>query len=131
MFQMFIEINITALRGYKCIFCWLVKLITEFLAFQKAIQTIFISFENSTLHFDKLFWQNWEFWKNSFCTKIDVNLNSDVLQKPTIAHQKASSVFFWQIKQKCESLSVKVALVKSVYNTFLTKMRILQKLILH
>ena len=30
-----------------------------------------------------------DFAKNIFFTKTDVNLNSDVLQKPTIAHWKA------------------------------------------
>lgn len=81
-FQTFIKIFITAFKGYKWILCWLVKSITEFLAFQKAIQTIFISFENSTLHFDKLFWQNWEFCKKWFCTKFEEILDSISYRSP-------------------------------------------------
>ena len=36
-----------------------------------------------------LFWQNWWFCQNQFCSKTDIVLDSDVLQKPTIAHWKA------------------------------------------
>ena len=50
--------NRAALRGYDCIFYCLVKLITDFLMFQAAIQTIFIGLASSALHFDKLFEQN-------------------------------------------------------------------------
>ena len=39
-----VKINIAAFSDYNCILYWLVKLITEFLSFQKAIQTIFIGF---------------------------------------------------------------------------------------
>ena len=76
-------------NGYVCTLYWLVRLIIEFLTFQEAIQAIFIGFANSTLHFDKFIWKNWDFCKKLFCTKIDANLDSEVLQKPKIAHQKA------------------------------------------
>ena len=79
-----VEVNIAAYRGYICMLNWLKKFITKFLMFQKDIQTISIGFEYSTFHFDEVLWQNW-----GFCTKIDVNLDSDFSQKPTIAHEKA------------------------------------------
>ena len=44
-----VKMNIAAFRGYNCTLYGIVKLITEFLAFQKAIQTIFIGFAKSTL----------------------------------------------------------------------------------
>ena len=88
------KMNIVAFRGYICTLYWPVRLIIEFLTFQEAFQTIFMGFAKSTLHFDEFFWQNWDFCKNSFCTKIDVNLDSEVLQKPTLAHQKAQGVSF-------------------------------------
>ena len=40
----------------------------------------------------KIFLQNQGFCKIKFCNKIDVNLVSDVPQKPTIAHWKAFGV---------------------------------------
>ena len=45
--------------------------------------------------------------------------------------RKLKVSIFWQMKQKCENLSVTVAMVEIVCNIFLTKLRILQKLILH
>ena len=71
-----VKMNIAAVRG---ILYWLVKLITVFLTFQKAIQTFFIGVANSTFHFDKFLKQNCRFCKNQCCTEIDVDLNSDVL----------------------------------------------------
>ena len=47
--------NCEQFRGYKCTLYGIVKLITEFLAFQKAIQIISIGFEYSTLHYDEGF----------------------------------------------------------------------------
>ena len=64
------KINITAFRGCKCILYCLVKLITEFLGFQKAIKTIFISFSNSRLHFDNFFDKIQNFAKKSFTVKL-------------------------------------------------------------
>ena len=81
--------NIAAYRGYICMLNWLKKFITKFLMFQKDIQTISTGFAYSTFHFDEVLWQNWGFCKNQFYTKIDVNLDSDFSQKPTIAHKKA------------------------------------------
>ena len=49
------NMNIAVFGGYKCILYWLIKLSTDFLRFQKAIQTIFIGFPYSTLHFDEYF----------------------------------------------------------------------------
>ena len=45
--------------------------------------------------------------------------------------RKLKVSIFWQMKQKCENLSVTVAMVEIVCNIFLTKLRILQKLILN
>ena len=84
-----VKMNIAVLRGYDCIYHCLVKLITDFLMYQAAIQTIFIGLASFALHFDKLYEQNWGFCKNWFCTKIDVNLDSDVLLRPIVAQRKA------------------------------------------
>ena len=84
-----VKMNIAAFRGYNCILYWLVKLITEISTFQKAILTIFVVSGNAALQFDKIFWQIGGCCKNQFCSKIDVNLDSDIQQKPTLTHQIA------------------------------------------
>ena len=54
-FTTIVKMSIAAFRGYNGRLYGLVKLITLFLTFQKAIQTIFIGFANSTVHFDEFF----------------------------------------------------------------------------
>ena len=49
-----------------------------------------------------------------FCSKIDVNLDSDIPQKPKIAHWKALVSEFCQINQKCEKLNQKATAGKSI-----------------
>ena len=61
-----VKLSIAAFRGCNCILYWLVKLITVFLTFQKAIQTIFIGFANS----DDFFYKIEDFAKNNFALKL-------------------------------------------------------------
>ena len=48
-----VKMSMAVFRGYNCVLYALVKLITGFLMFKKAIQTIFIGFTNYKLHFDE------------------------------------------------------------------------------
>ena len=66
-----------------------------------------------------LFLQIWGFCKMKFCSKIDVNLDSDIPQKSMIAHWKASSVRILPNKSKMlKTRSKSCCGQKYLYNFF-------------
>ena len=68
---------------------------------------------------DDFFLQIWGFCKIKFCSKFDVNLDSDVPQKPTIAHWKEFSISILPNKSKVwETKSKSRCKQKYLYNFF-------------